>query len=82
MILGRIAVRRERAGMGLGSGLLADAVFRTLQVAETVGFACLLVDALHGRAADWYVARGFRRSPIHERTLMLSLAEMRANLPR
>lgn len=82
MILGRLAVRRERAGMGVGSGMLSNAIHRTLHVAETVGFACLLVHALHDRASEWYLARGFRRSPVSRRTLMLPVAEMQANLPR
>lgn len=82
LVLGRLAVRSEQKGSGIGSGLLKDAMLRTLQAAEIAGIAALLVHALHEKAAGWYVERGFRRSPTNELTLMLPVAEMWANSPR
>jgi GNAT superfamily N-acetyltransferase len=82
MVLGRLAVRRDLAGRGIGTGMLADAIRRTLQVAEIAGVAALLVHALHQRAAEFYLSQGFHRSPVGEMTLMLALAEMKANHPR
>lgn len=82
LVLGRLAVRSERKGGGIGSGLLKDAMLRTLQAAEIAGVGALLVHALHEEAAEWYLKRGFDRSPTQERTLMLPVPEMRANLAR
>lgn len=82
LVLGRLAVRSGRKGGGIGSGLLKDAMLRTLQAAEIAGIAALLVHALHEEAAEWYLRRGFDRSPTQERTLMLPVAEVRANLTR
>ncbi len=82
LVLGRLAVRSERKGGGIGSGLLKDAIERTLQAAEIAGIAALIVHALHEEAAGWYAKRGFSRSPTKELTLMLPLAEIRANLAR
>jgi hypothetical protein len=52
-----------RQGKGLGGILLADAVQRAFVSAETVGSSMLVVDALDGRAAAFYVAHGFLQLP-------------------
>jgi len=82
MVLGRLAVRLERAGQGIGGELLAHAVYRTVKAAEIAGVAALLVHALHGVAAKFYLRHGFHPSPSGELMLMLPLREMRVNLPR
>ena len=76
MVLGRLAVRKESAGQGIGSGLLKDAILRTYQAADIGGMTALLVHALHDRAAEFYLKHGFRRSPVSALTLMLSLGEI------
>jgi len=73
MVLGRLAVRKDRAGRGVGSGLLKDAVIRTKHAADIAGVAALLVHALHDRAAEFYLQHGFMRSPVSPLTLMLRL---------
>jgi GNAT superfamily N-acetyltransferase len=82
MLLGRLAVRLERAGKGIGPGLLADAMYRTVQAADIAGMAALLVHALHERAAGFYLKHGFSQSPTGPLTLMLSLKDILANIPR
>ena len=47
MVLGRLAVDRSFAGRGLGSGLLRDAILRTLQAADIAGIRALLVHRSH-----------------------------------
>lgn len=77
MVLGRLAVDRERQGQGLGLDLLRDAILRTLQVAEIAGIRALLVHALHEQAATFYAHAGFRPSPIRPLTYFLPLARTR-----
>lgn len=78
MILGRLAVDQTCANKGLGSGLLKNAVLRTLQVSEMAGLAAMLVHAKHEKAAKFYYDRGFRVSPIQPLTYMLPVKEMAA----
>jgi len=73
MVLARLAVDLRAQGMQLGSGLLRDAVERSLAVAQNAGVRALLVHALHERAKQFYLYFGFQASPVHPLTLMLPL---------
>jgi len=73
MVLARLAVDLRTQGMQLGSGLLRDAVERSLAVAQNAGVRALLVHALHERAKQFYLYFGFQASPVHPLTLMLRL---------
>ena len=73
MVLARLAVDLRAQGMKLGSGLLRDAVERSLAVAQNAGVRALLVHALHERAKQFYLYFGFQASPVHPLTLMLRL---------
>ncbi len=75
MVLGRLAVDLSFQGQGLGTGLLRDAVLRTLQAAEIAGIRAMLVHAISDRAKRFYESRGFIPSPVHPLTLMITLAE-------
>lgn len=78
-VLGRLAVDERWHGCGIGgSGLLKDAVIRTMAAARHVGIRALLVHALDEQAKAFYLARGFIASPIEPMTLMLSLAQSAA----
>lgn len=48
-LLARLAVDRTEQGKGLGSGLLKDALVRSLQAADLVGCRAILVHAKDGR---------------------------------
>ncbi len=74
IILGRLAVDREMQGKGIGSGLLKDAVLRTLRIAEEVGVRALLVHALNDQAVNFYLSHGFRKTPMDAMTLMLNIS--------
>lgn len=80
MVLGRLAVDRNRQGQGLGLDLLRDAILRTLQAAEIAGIRALLVHALHERAAQFYAHAGLRPSPLRPLTYFLPLADARKAL--
>lgn len=75
MILGRLAVDRTFQGKGLGTGLLKDAVLRTLQAASIAGIRALLVHAVSDAAKRFYEAYGFIASPVDPMTVMITLVE-------
>ncbi len=56
--LGRLAVRSDVQGLGLGTHLLMDAFARSLR--SGIAWAVFLVDALDVRARDFYHRFGFR----------------------
>lgn len=57
--LGRLAVRTDFQGQGLGRLLLADAVTRSRNAALSVGSAGIFVDAKNDAAAQFYAGYGF-----------------------
>jgi GNAT superfamily N-acetyltransferase len=80
MILARLAVDREYQGLSLGSGLLQDAVVRTLQAAEIAGIRAILVHALSERAKAFYQKWAFESSGIDPMTLTITLKDAVASL--
>jgi Acetyltransferase (GNAT) family. len=77
MILGRLAVDRRYAGQNVGTGMLRDALLRTLQAADIAGIRAMLVHALHEKAATFYRERGFAASPFDPLVLFLALDHVR-----
>ena len=69
-LIGRLAVARDRQGHGLGSVLLADALQRAFESANTVGSSMVIVDALVEAAAGFYATHGFVRLPDSLRLIM------------
>jgi ribosomal protein S18 acetylase RimI-like enzyme len=59
--LGRLGIRSELQGQGLGKLLLADAIGRARTAAQAVGSAGIIVDAKHDAAAAFYRRYGFAR---------------------
>lgn len=57
--LGRLAVRSDLQGQGLGRLLLMDAVTRSRNAALSVGSAGIFVDAKNAAAASFYAQYGF-----------------------
>ncbi|WGJ16225.1 GNAT family N-acetyltransferase [Methylocapsa sp. D3K7] len=60
-MIGRLAVAKDRQGERLGSILLADALQRAFESADTVGSSMVIVDALVEAATGFYKAHGFVR---------------------
>jgi GNAT superfamily N-acetyltransferase len=77
MVLGRLAVDKEFQNLGIGTGLLRDAVLRTTQAAEIAGIRAILVHALSELAKRFYEKYGFVASPINSMTVMMTVAEAR-----
>jgi predicted GNAT family N-acyltransferase len=69
-LIGRLAVARHQQGQRLGSILLADALQRAFESADTVGSSMVVVDSLDEAAAGFYAAHGFVRLPDSLRLVM------------
>ena len=76
MVLGRLAVAEGWERRGIGSGLLKDAMLRTLSAGEIAGVTALLVHSKSEQAAAFYHLAGFKPSPLNPLTLMLPLKEI------
>ena len=81
-LIGRLAVRIDYQGEGIGPALLRDAVLRVSQASENIGIKGILVHALDEEAAKFYVRMGFRPSMASEFHLMISLRDVGAELER
>lgn len=79
MIIGRLAVDRSLHGQGFGRGLLKDAVLRTVAASEIAGIRAILVHAISDEAKAFYEKHGFRPSPVHPMTLMMTIQDATAN---
>jgi GNAT superfamily N-acetyltransferase len=73
MILARLAVDKTIQGKGLARHMIADAVLRTLKVAEQAGVRGLMVSAIDAAAAAYYEKLGFIRAKNSPDILMLRL---------
>ena len=76
MVLARLAVDREYQGSGLGTGLLRDALFRTLRAADIAGIRAVLLHAVSDDAKRFYLHHGFAESPVDPMTMMIALADV------
>jgi GNAT superfamily N-acetyltransferase len=75
MVLGRLAVDKAHQGQGLGTGLLRDALLRTMQAADIAGIRAILVHAISESVKRFYEGYGFVASPLDPMTVMITVAE-------
>ena len=75
MILGRLAIDKAFQGRGAGTGLLRDAVLRTVQAAAIAGIRGILVHAISDAAKRFYERYGFIASPVDPMTLVVTIVE-------
>lgn len=80
ILLARLAVDVSEKGKGLGSGLLRDAMLRTLQAAEIAGLRAMLTHAKDEEAKLFYKKYGFEESPAHPLHLMIRIDDIRASI--
>lgn len=73
IVLGRLAVHSDWSGRGIGSGLLKDAVLRSIQAGELIGVRALLCHAIDDEAKAFYLKHGFLESPLEARTVLVGL---------
>jgi GNAT superfamily N-acetyltransferase len=75
IVLSRLAVDQSFQGRGIGTGLLRDAVLRTVQAAEIAGIRGIVVHAISERAKRFYEGYGFIPSPLDPMTVLITVAE-------
>lgn len=80
MLLARLAVATSWQGKGLGSGLLKDAMLRTLQAADIAGIRAMAVHAKDDEARGFYECFGFVPAPTDPYHLFVLLKDVRAIL--
>lgn len=80
MLLARLAIATAWQGKGLGSGLLKDAMLRTLQAAEIAGIRTFAVHAKDDIAKSFYERYDFVASPSDPYHLFRLLKDVRAAL--
>jgi len=73
IVLGRLAVHSDGSGRGIGSGLLEDAVLRSIQASELIGIRALLCHAIDEEAKAFYLKHGFAESPLDRLTVLTGL---------
>ncbi|MGH7139414.1 MAG: GNAT family N-acetyltransferase [Pirellulales bacterium] len=77
MLLARLAVSMTWQGRGLGSGMLKDAMRRTLQAADIAGIRAFAVHAKDDTARSFYEHFGFMPSPTDPLHLFLLIKDIR-----
>lgn len=80
MLLARLAVDESVQRNGVAATLLADAMQRTLLVAEETGIRLLLVHAVNEEARSFYLHFGFEGSPSDPMNLQLLIKDIRATI--
>ena len=82
MLLARLAVATPWQNQGFGSGLLKDAMLRTLQAADIAGIRAFAVHAKDDAARSFYERFDFVASPSDPYHLFRLLKDIRAALRR
>ncbi|MER9619394.1 GNAT family N-acetyltransferase [Mesorhizobium sp. M0207] len=77
-IIGRLAVDGRYQGLGIGRGLLKDALSRALAASQIIGSAAVMVHAIDEQAAAFYAAFGFQRYPEADRTFFMPMQTIHA----
>jgi GNAT superfamily N-acetyltransferase len=80
LLLARLAVDDRWRGKGLGAALVADAIRRTLQVADIAGVRAMLIHAQDDTARAFYIHLGFESFPGETLLLYRLLKDLRAML--
>ena len=80
MLLARLAIATSCQGKGLGSGLLKDAMLRTLQAAEIAGIRAFVAHAKDDVAKAFYERFDFVPSPSDPYHLFRLMKDVRAAL--
>jgi GNAT superfamily N-acetyltransferase len=81
-VLGRLAIDKRDQGQGLGRAMFRDAALRVVAAADSIGIRGMLVHAISEDAKAFYVAIGLEESPLDPMTLMATMADLKATLPR
>jgi len=81
VLLGRLGRRTDQARSGIGTRLLSFAIVKTLQTAENIGVAGIILDAMTDDLLAYYGRMKFERLPypdLRKRRMLLTIADARA----
>jgi GNAT superfamily N-acetyltransferase len=81
ILIGRFAVDVSMQGQGLGRQLLRDALERAARISDTVGIACVIVDAKDDKSRAFYERFGFVRIMPDGYRLVLPMADVLKRRP-
>lgn len=77
LLLARLTVDQRMQGLGIGAGLLADVLKRTVGLADSVGIRALLVHTRDDEARQFYLAHAeFLESPSDPLHLLLPVKDI------
>ncbi len=77
MVLARMAVSRQWQGKGVGTGLIKDAMRRTVSASEIAGIRAMAVHAKDEEARTFYRRFDFEPSPIQPLHLYMLVKDLR-----
>jgi len=77
VLLARLAVDEDHQGQGLGAAMLAEAIEISMQAAERIGIACMIVHAKDEDARNFYLHHDFEPSPTDPMHLILLFRDLR-----
>lgn len=80
MVLARLAVGMDMQGKGVGSGLLKDALMRTISAADIAGIRAMIVHAKDDEAKSFYERYDFSASPTDPYHLFVLIKDAKASL--
>jgi GNAT superfamily N-acetyltransferase len=80
LLLGQLATDLAWQGKGVGTGLLKDALIRSVAAARIVGGRALIVNAVDSEACDFWRRRGFLPSKDDPLVLFRPMADIAASV--
>lgn len=80
-LIARLAIDEPWQGRGLGSGLLREALRRTVGAGDQLGIRAVVVQAVDEEAAGFYRQYGFQPATADGLSLMMPLTVVRSSLP-
>lgn len=81
VVLARLAVDISLQSKGFGRALVRDAAIRVAQAADAIGIRGMIVHAISEEARVFYEKLGFESSRSDAMLLMITLADLKENLP-
>ncbi len=74
IVIGRLAVDKQFQGQDIGSGMLKDAIYRSIGASRTIGVKAIVVHVIDNSAVPFYLNFDFIPSPTDALTLVLPIA--------
>ncbi|PRY69581.1 acetyltransferase (GNAT) family protein [Glaciihabitans tibetensis] len=80
ILIGRLAVDKRFAGLGLGVSLLQEAIRKGVEASRIVGARALVVHAISESAERFYFKFGFTPVPESARVMFMTMADAEATI--